>query len=482
MTVDHDEMAEALARFFDQHLHVTGHEVQHLARLSGGASRETFGFDLVSPDPTQPAQSLILQRVRAGALSAAFTMEGEAGLLRAAADAGVPVAGVVAAADDASIIGAPFLVMNRVEGETIARRILRDDEYEVARTRLVAQCAQALAGIHRLPPSVAPHLRADDPVHQLRGLLDVLGEPHPAFELAFRWLEAHRPAQDATRTAIVHGDFRLGNLIVDGEGLVAVLDWELAHVGDPLEDLGWFCVRAWRFGAPAPVAGIGAYDELFDAYASAAGVQIDPAVVRWWEVLGTLRWGIICVLQASGHLSGASRSVELAAIGRRTVENEHDILRLITDSGTDGHADGEPGVAPNPPGTDATAGEVSDDVEGLGAYDTGAHDAPSAPQLVEAVREFLERDVLGATAGRVQFHTRVAINVLGMVQRELEAGPAMVAAHRRRLADLGYKDDAALAAAIRHGEVDDRLVQVTATVVAAVADKLAVANPDYAAD
>ncbi len=480
--MDHDEMGPALAAYFDEQRRVPGHQVQRLARLSGGASRETFGFDLVVPETNDAPLPMILQRVRAGALSAAFTMEGEASLLRAAAAAGVPVAGVVAASDDASIIGAPFLVMDRVDGETIARRILRNDEYEVARARLVAQCAHALAGIHRLAPNVAPHLRADDPVRQLRGLLDVLGEPHPAFELALRWLDAHRRAHEATRTTIVHGDFRLGNLIVGPDGLVAVLDWELAHLGDPLEDLGWFCVRAWRFGEPEPVAGIGSYAELFDAYAAAAGVEIDAAVVRWWEVLGTLRWGIICVLQASGHLSGASRSVELAAIGRRTVENEHDILRLITDPDTIAHPDGEPGVDLDPPGPGATAGDVSDELEGLGGYDPGAHDAPSAPQLVEAVREFLERDVLGATSGRVQFHTRVAINVLGMVQRELDAGPAMVAAHRRRLADLGFADDAALAAAIRNGDVDDRLATITAAVVAAVADKLAVANPGYAAD
>lgn len=451
-------MAAALGPFFDTVWSLPGHTVQGLVRLSGGASRETFAFELVSPDPVDEPWPLVLQRVRAGALSASFTMLGEQQLLAAALDAAVPVAEAVAASDDPTILGAPFIVMNRLAGETIGRRILRDDEYAFARPKLVAECARALARIHTIPTDAAPHLRADDPVASLRGLLDVLGEPHPAFELALRWLDGHRPP--ATRTTVVHGDFRLGNLIVGPDGLVAVIDWELAHLGDPMEDLGWFCVRAWRFGEPLPVAGLGGYDELFAAYSVAAGVPVDPDTVRWWEVLGTLRWGVICVLQASGHLSGASRSVELAAIGRRTVENEHDALVLLGAS-----------LPPAP---------LADDAAPASAYDTGPHDAPTAPQLVEAVREFLERDVLTSTEGRVRFHTRVAINVLGMVERELHQGAPIAAAHRARLAALGVADDAQLAQAIRAGDLDDRLDEVRDLVFAGVADKLAVANPTYA--
>lgn len=451
-----DDTGVALAAYFDDRFGRPGHRVADLMRLSGGASRETFGFSLHRPDQPDGPRPLILQRVRSGALSATFSMEGEASLLAAALDAGVPVAAVVTACDDESVLGAPFIVLARVEGETIARRILRDEEFQTARARLVAQSADALARIHALATDAAPHLRADDPVGQLRGLLDVLDEAHPAFELAFRWLEAHRPAA-AGEARVVHGDFRLGNLIVDGQGLAAVIDWELAHLGDPMEDLGWFCVRAWRFGLPSPVAGLGSYAELFDAYEAASGRVVDRDSVRWWEVLGTLRWGIICILQASGHLSGASRSVELAAIGRRVCETEHDVLQLL----------GVP--APTVP-------DLGD------GYDGGAHGAPSAPQLVEAVREYLERDVMGATTGRVQFHARVAAKVLATVERELAAGPAMAAAHRARLLALGCADDAALAAAIRAGELDDRMDEVTEAVAHTVAEKLAVANPTYAAE
>ncbi len=461
-----DAMASRLAAFLSDALDLGAHEVRELERLSGGASRETFAFDLV-PTGGGDALPLVVQRVRGASVMASASMVGEADLLTAAAERGVAVAGVVAASDDPDVLDGPFIVMRRIEGETLARRILRDETYTEARSVLVSECAEALAGIHALPVEVAPHLRSVDPVDQLVSLLDALGEPHPAFEIALGWLTANRPG--STATCVVHGDFRLGNLMVGPDGLRAVLDWELAHLGDPMEDLGWLCVRAWRFGEPLPVAGLGTYDELFGAYEKASGAPIDPDAVRWWEVLGTLRWGVICILQASSHLSGAARSVELAAIGRRVVENEYDVLRLL-------------GVGP-PHASATAAGTGTGTAAGIGTaagFDAGPHDAPTAPQLVESVREFLERDVMDATSGRVRFHARVAAKVLATVERELAAGPAMAAAHRARLDLLGFADDAALAAAIRSGALADRSDEVSALVFATVADKLAIANPGYA--
>jgi aminoglycoside phosphotransferase (APT) family kinase protein len=128
---------------------------------------------------------------------------------------------------------------------------------------------------------------------------------------------------------VVHGDFRLGNVIVGEQGLNAVIDWELAHVGDPMEDLGWLCVKAWRFGGGPPVAGLGSYDDLVGPYEAARGVAVDRVAMHWWEVLGTWKWAIMCILQASAHLSGASRSHELAAIGRRVCENEYDLFLAL---------------------------------------------------------------------------------------------------------------------------------------------------------
>ncbi len=434
-----DELAGPLAT-------ALGGEVGDLQRLSGGASRETWGLTL-------DGEPLVLQRERPGGIRTGGGMAAEAGLIRAAAAEGVPVADVVATGsgeDDG--LGAAWIVARRVEGETIARRILREDTYAEARSVLAGQCGAALAAIHRVAPESVSGLHEMDQVGQFRDLIDVLEQPHPAFELGLRWLEANRPPP--TGRSVVHGDFRNGNLIVGPEGLRAVLDWELAHLGDPMEDLGWLCVRAWRFGGDGPVGGFGRREDLYAAYEAAGGRPVAPEVARWWEVLGTLKWGVMCIIQAATHLTGQSRSVELAAIGRRVCEQEYDLLTLIDPAGE----------VPTPTG---------------GSAETSLHDVPTASQLLEAVKEWVEGDAREATTGRVQFHTRVVANVMALLERELQSGPAMAEAHAARLAGLGVSSEAELASRIRGGEwsVDDRrlLDAVRATVV----DKLAVANPKY---
>jgi aminoglycoside phosphotransferase (APT) family kinase protein len=310
------ELADALGGLL-------GGEVSELRHLTGGASHETWSFDLRRP--RGPLEPLILRRALPGVPGA--TMGLEARLLQAAAGAGVPVPHVIAASDDPGVLGDGYIVMERVEGETLARRILRDDAHRSVRPRLVAQCGEALARLHSIDPATVGGLEDQDQLGHWRQMLDDLGQPHPAFELALRWLEANRPPPGPP--AVVHGDFRLGNLIIGTEGLASVLDWELAHRGDGLEDLGWLCVRSWRFGSPHPVAGLGSYDELMSAYRAAGGAPVDRARLHWWETLGTLKWGVVCILQANRHLSGAVRSVELAAIGRRVCENEWDVLTCL---------------------------------------------------------------------------------------------------------------------------------------------------------
>jgi aminoglycoside phosphotransferase (APT) family kinase protein len=297
-----------------------GVRVEGLRRLSGGASRVTSAFEAVAPDGSRTP--LVVQQVRSGAAGTGPGMAVEAAVLRAAADAGVPVPRVVAVGE-----GASFAVQEHVEGETIARKILRDDEFAPARPVLAGQCGQALAALHAMPVDAVPGLEASDQVAQYRAVLDASGQPHPAFELGFRHLEATRPP--VADTTVVHGDFRLGNLIVGPDGLRAVLDWELVHVGDPLEDLSWLCVKSWRFGAAPRVGGFGEVPDLVGAYEEASGRTVDLDALRWWETLGTLKWGIMCIMQAAAHLTGAARSVELAAIGRRVCEVEHDLLLLL---------------------------------------------------------------------------------------------------------------------------------------------------------
>jgi aminoglycoside phosphotransferase (APT) family kinase protein len=295
-----------------------GVAVTDLTRLSGGASRETWRF-------AADGITRIVQRQRAGDER---DMMIEARVVAAAGEAGVPAPELIATGEGDD--GSAFMVLEAIDGETIARKLQRDDEFAQARTVLTGQLGSALAAVHSMPP--VDGLEPVDPIAHYTEMLDIAvaagtGSPQPMLELVRRWLIDHRPPPVAP--VVVHGDFRLGNLIVGDDGLHAVIDWELAHLGDPMEDLGWLCVKAWRFGQRPPVAGLGEYDDLFAAYTAASGGVVDADVVRWWEVLGTWKWAIMCILQASVHLSGAARSHELAAIGRRVCENEHDLFLAL---------------------------------------------------------------------------------------------------------------------------------------------------------
>jgi aminoglycoside phosphotransferase (APT) family kinase protein len=295
-------------------------DVRDVTRLSGGASRETWSF-------VGDGRRYILQQQRTGSPR---DMHVEVSVLEAAHRAGVPVPEVVTSSrglTGPNPLGEPFMVVEAVEGETIARKILRDGLYGEARSLLATQMGHAMGRLHLMDHTGLEGLDTDDQIDLYKVRLDESGQSQPAFEIAFRWLEQNRP--DPQPACLVHGDFRLGNLIVGPEGLRSVLDWELAHVGDPIEDLGWACVRAWRFGSDKPVAGVGGYQQLLDAYAETTGRVVSVETLRWWELLGTVKWGIMCISQAAYHLNHLSRSHELAAIGRRVCENEYDALLMI---------------------------------------------------------------------------------------------------------------------------------------------------------
>ncbi len=323
------ELAPKLATVVASALGADGVGIDNLRVLTGGASRTTWAFDAVGGGQRR---SLVLRigppdDVHAG-------MELEARSQAAAAAAGAPVPHILVATDSTAALGNPFLICDEIKGETIVRRIQRQLDAaggQSARANLLTQCAQALAAIHRADAR-DPALTNEDPLALWRGRLDAMGDTTATFEWAFRWLEANRPRQSRPGpTVLVHGDFRMGNLIVDGSDLAAVLDWELVHAGDPTEDLAWFCIRAWRFGAPASLGagGLGSIESFLRAYEEAGATTVDRIAFHWWMVLATLRWGVICRYQAERHLSGQFRSVELATIGRRVSETEWDLLDLL---------------------------------------------------------------------------------------------------------------------------------------------------------
>lgn len=305
-----------------------GVHVEGLQRLSAGASAVTWRFDRVSAGgrETQIAQLFTGQHQFTAALDK--RLQGE--VQRAAHRCGVATPRVDMIFEPADGIGMGF-VSAFMAGETLGQRIVRQPEFATARARLTAQCAATLAAIHRIDPAALPPLPADPPrqmLAQLRAAHDAFGVRLPVFELAFAWLDQRLPADHPRQ--LVHGDFRNGNFIVDAGGLVAVLDWEMAHFGDPLEDLGWMCLNAWRFGGiDQPVGGFGTRAELFRAYEAASGGPLDAGRVRFWEVYGALKWGIICQWFGNQFITGEVPVIERAAIGRRVAETELDLLDLI---------------------------------------------------------------------------------------------------------------------------------------------------------
>jgi aminoglycoside phosphotransferase (APT) family kinase protein len=439
-------IAERLAEVLEEPL------ADELRRLSSGASRETFAF-------ATAARGELVAQIARGGEGKIVPAPPQAPLLEAAAKAGVPVARVVARGEDDDVLGASWTVVEALAGTTDPKAILGGERVPAPEV-LLDEIAAALAAIHRMPRELAGAPPSDDPVALLRSWHDGLGEPHPAFELAFRALGSERPA--AVRTTLVHGDFRMGNLMVAARGLEGVLDWELAHVGDPLEDLGWLCVRAWRFERPdRPAAGLGTREQLRSAYARHAGTAADAAALRWWELYGTVRWGVICVMQAFTHLSGARQSVEHAVIGRRACEVEWDLLELL---------DPRPARAASPPRE--TGRPESPRPRQL-------HDRPTAIELIDAARGALGDDVLPQLEGRTAFQMRVSLRALGMVRRELERHDEHAARHAAALESVGCADERELARALREGTLGASEPDVLAAVRETVRAKLEVANPSY---
>ena len=406
--------------------------IENLTTLTGGASRTTWAFDAVGEDSRQ---ALILRTgppddVHAG-------MELEASVQQRAAAAGAPVPHILAADNSPVALGNPYLICNVIGGETIVRRIHRSLD-DAGRDRLLEQCAQALAAIHRADPD-GIGLEQTEQLTEWRNRLDEMGDTTATFEWAFRWLAANRPPPTPPR--LVHGDFRMGNLIVDGSGLAAVLDWELVHIGEVYEDLAWFCITGLA------VRG--------------AGGSRRRRARQCRELSLRLRGG-------RGHRR-RPRCVPLAPDGRDAELGRH--LPL-------------PGRAP-PFGADAVGRTCRHrpprqrnrvgclgSARGRWPAMSSLYGRPTAAELVAAVADFLDSDVREATEGQVSFHARVAANVLRTVERELtddRATPDM----------LGYDDEEHLAAAIRAGDLDGRAADVLPCLRTLVRHRLAVAHPGY---
>ena len=334
----HAEIEEKLRAVTARHLG-DGISIDNTDIAIGGGSNRTWSFDAVLASGER-LPLILRQETYAGPYNIFESPSVQYRIMAAAYDAGVPVPKTYYLLENQDGLGAGF-VMERIEGETIPRKILRDAAYKDALPKMAAQCGETIGTLQSMDLNdvlfLGPDL--DGPggerreaarveLEMQRRRLDDYEEPHPAFELGLRWLEQNLPKTG--RTVVVHGDFRNGNFIVDAHSIRSVLDWELAHVGAPAEDFGWLCIKSWRFGLnDKPVGGFGKRDDLYRAYEDRTGHAVNPDEVFWWEVYGTLKWGLINLLQAFSHLNTPRRSVVFAACGRNVCQMEYDLLKMI---------------------------------------------------------------------------------------------------------------------------------------------------------
>ncbi len=433
-------------------------------RLSGGASQETYRIVARTDGGERP---LALRR-SAGGLRAEGPdihypgLPTEAQLMRAARVAGVPAPEILHVLEEADGLGEGFL-MEWLDGETLGTRIVRLPELAELRPKLAFECGRIAARIHAIDLEAAglrQALAVTKPAEFIERTWERYRQfptPQPMIDYAGRWLLDHLP--EAHELKLVHNDFRNGNLMVNADGIVAVLDWETAHIGDPMRDLGWICTNSWRFGrTELPVGGFGHYEELFAGYESESGIRVAPERVRFWEAFGSFWWAVGCLGMAEHYRSGPDSSVERPAIGRRTSECQVDLVNLLI-----------PGPATLAPVEDPTA----------------ASEMPRLDELLVSVRDYLRDVVMNETQGRTSFLARVAGNSLDIVLRDLAGGPAHRQAERQRLqALLGGNEglDAlrwALVRGLRDGSIPLNHPGLAAHLRDTVVNQVAIDQPKY---
>jgi aminoglycoside phosphotransferase (APT) family kinase protein len=374
-------------------------------RLSAGASQETYRLT-IRVDAAE--RKLAMRRApglpspKQGSYPGLAT---EAMLMRAVRASGVPAPQIFCELTPEDGLGDGF-IMEWLEGETLGARIVREPALAAIRPKLAEQCGEILARIHAIDLDefqLASRLSRVNPEQYVRETwqrYQDLDTPQPMIDFSARWLLENLPP--SVEPTLVHNDFRNGNIMVSGAGVVAVLDWELAHIGDPMRDLGWICTNSWRFGcSDLPVGGFGTYADLFRGYERVSGKKINPAHVRFWEIFGSFWWACASLGMAQQYRTGTDKTVERLAVGRRSSECQVDCANLLL-----------PGpVELVPP--DPCVSNV---------------DMPRLDELLGSVRDYLRDDVMRATTARTQFLARVAANTLDIVLRDLAIG----AAHRKQ--------------------------------------------------
>lgn len=432
-------------------------------RLSGGASQETYRILVIATDGGEV--KLAMRRAPGGEHSEPEAghpgLETEALLMQSAKAAGVPEPEVYWVLQEEDGLGDGF-IMEWLEGEALGARINRSPEFDAVRPDLAYECGKILAQIHSIDLNKTgldkklEQIAPGELIHQTWERYRLLNTPQPMIDFAARWLLDNLPAQH--EIALVHADFRNGNFMLSPEGIVAVLDWEVAHTGDPMRDLGWICTSSWRFGGAGPVGGFGEYEDLFRGYEEISQKKVDRADVKFWEVFGSFWWAVGCLGMAEHYRTGPDQTVERPAIGRRSSECQVDCVNLLI---------------PGP--IDLVETEHTE----------STLDMPRADELLTSVRDFLRNDVMAETQGRLNFMARVASNSLDIILRELELGEVSRKKERVHLQKLFNENETLealkwqLVAQLRDGTMplDDLALQ--SYLRESVVNQIAIDQPKY---
>jgi len=411
----------ALGQVLDRHI-AWCRKLLGVERLSGGASQETYRIRIETDD----GEKLLAMRRAAGGVKVEPVpghpgLDVEAMLMQCAHNASVPVPEVYYVLQDEDGLGDGF-IMSWLEGEALGARINRAPQFEAVRETLAYECGKNLARIHQIDVAetgLDKKLEVISPkefVEQTWNRYIEFNSPWPMIDYTAQWLLQNLPTDQSF--CLVHNDFRNGNFMIDENGIIAVLDWELAHIGDPMRDLGWICVNSWRFGGAGPVGGFGEYEDLFRGYEEVSGTRVDPERVKYWEVFGSFWWAVGCLGMAEHYRTGPDKTVERPGIGRRSSECQIDCVNLLIP----GHVE---------------VIESESEQDNL--------DMPRTDELISSVRDFLRAEVMAETSGRTNFMARVASNSLDIVLRELDLGArAKIQELERLLSLLGEEGDAGL--------------------------------------
>lgn len=454
-----DELREKLTAFC-QKIFGGVKDVTHLEQLSGGASMESWAFRYSERD-------IVLRRLPDGisvdveevATVAAISLDAQADLIAMAREAGVTAPEVLAKLSPEDGIGQGFLMV-RAEGETLPHKILTNPDFEKAVSNLTAQCATELAAIHtidisRLSSEIQTVNASDLLAMQEQNYREL--EAHiPVYDFAFHWLESQIPEQEDHK--LLHADFRMGNLMIDGDGISAVLDWELAHLGDPMEDLSYLCTPSWRFGHYEKEAGgFDSAENLITAYEHASGTKVDRTRFNWWLVYNTLWWGIACLRMGHSYRDGSVHVLERTIIGRRASEVEIDLLLLFEQMKV---AEG-PKLEWIQPDLLPTNGEVD------------------YAEILNALMEWNKGKIMTGLQGHALFESRVANNALGISQRHAAWGTKYTERMSNRLTNIGVSTSE-LCTALRSGERGIEEPEIWDHLRLTTLERLSIDQPKYA--